>query len=54
MNLTIENITEIFSYEFSKEINQIKIANSYNDKFFVCILLEKSPSCFINDNPYKI
>ena len=29
------------------EINQIKIAKSYNDIFFVCILNDENPFCII-------
>ena len=44
----------IYSYQVSSEIKQIKIAKSYNDKFFACIFLVKGRICFINkDNYYQ-
>ena len=46
-----ENTDVIFNKEFSGEINQIQIAKSYNDKFFICFLENKRPECFVNDNP---
>ena len=35
-----------------KEINEIKVAVSYNDNFFVCLLNPSTPICLINDNVY--
>ena len=38
------------SFESKNTINQIKLAMSNNDKFFVCFLEYKTPICLINDN----
>ena len=44
----------IYSYNVTREIKQIKIAKSYNDKYFACVLSGESRICFINkDNYYK-
>ena len=41
---------EISNYIRVDGINQIKLAKSYNDKFFFCFSnLQKVPSCFINN-----
>ena len=34
------------------EINEIKVAVSYNDNFFACFLNHSTPICLINDNVY--
>ena len=34
-------------------IKQIKLAKSFNDKFFVCFLIDNTVKCLINDNLYK-
>ena len=51
MNL-IRNKTYII-FETNKDINQIKVAKSYNDNFFLCFSNYKTPICFINDYLYN-
>ena len=41
------------SFESKNTINQIKLAMSNNDKFFVCFLEYKTPICLINDNSFE-
>ena len=50
MNLSIKQTSEIPFDRTLNEINQIKLAKSFNDKFFICILNKDIPSCFINEN----
>ena len=54
MNLIENKNIEILSDETLGEINQIKVANSLNDIFFVCFLNNTIPICVINDNPYEL
>ena len=52
MNLIEEkNPTVILENENLNVIKQIKIANSLNDKFFICFSNNTNPICIINDNP---
>ena len=37
----------------SHTINEIKVATSYNNNFFVCFLVDTTAVCLINDNLYK-
>ena len=53
INNTDINIKGIFSYKVEKNINQIKVAKSFNSNFFICILIPNSvnndmPNCYIN------
>ena len=41
-----------YNKKLMKEINEIKVAVSYNDNFFVCFLNHSTPICLINDNVY--
>ena len=47
-----KNSTVILENENLHVIKQIKIANSLNDKFFICFSNDTNPICIINDNPY--
>ena len=51
MDLIEDRSTRILEDENLDVIKQIKIANSLNDKFFICFLNDKNPICIINDNP---
>ena len=37
----------------SDEINQIKLAISDNNKYFVCFTINSIPKCVINENSYE-
>ena len=50
MNLIKANTSNIMN---TNEINQIKLAMSYNDKFFVCFLNDTNPICLINNYLYE-
>ena len=41
------------TYHATNIINEIKIATSYNDNFFVCFLNGVTPVCLINDDSYN-
>ena len=41
------------TYRATNIINEIKIATSYNDNFFVCFLNGVTPVCLINDDSYN-
>ena len=49
MDLSKENK---FTKIETKEINEIKVATSYNNKFFICFLNDGTPFCAINDYLY--
>ena len=49
-----KNSTVILENENLDVIKQIKIANSLNDKFFICFSNDTNPICIINDNPYDL
>ena len=49
-----KNSTVILENENLDVIKQIKIANSLNDKFFICFSNDTNPICIINDNPYEL
>ena len=54
MDLIEDRSTRILENENLGIIKQIKIANSLNDKFFICFLNGENPICIINDNPYEL
>ena len=41
------------TYRATNIINEIKVATSYNDNFFVCFLNDVTPVCLINDDSYN-
>ena len=51
MDLIEDRSTRILEDENLDVIKQIKIANSLNDKFFICFSNDTNPICIINDNP---
>ena len=51
MNLEKGNTFSLF--DNLNEIKQIKLAMSYNDKFFVCFTNDEIPICLINDFSYE-
>ena len=50
INFSKENT---FNKTFSRRINQIKVAISSDDNFFVCFLEDKTPICYINYDIYN-
>ena len=54
MDLIKDRSTRILEDENLDVIKQIKIANSLNDKFFICFSNDENPICIINDNPYEL
>ena len=42
-----------FYITLKSSINQIKVAISYNDNYFVCYLEDTTPFCYINDDLYN-
>ena len=53
MNLILGNTPEINYGKILNEINQIKLAKSFNDKYFVTISNDGTPFCLINENSYE-
>jgi len=51
MNINKEETNEIIMT--SGEINQIKLAISNNNKYFVCFSINSIPKCIINENTYE-
>ena len=52
MNITKEQTNEIIG-RYSNVINQIKLAISDNNKYFVCFTINSIPKCVINENSYE-
>ena len=52
MNINKEETNEIIMTSLD-EINQIKLAISNNNKYFVCFSINSIPKCVINNNSYE-